>query len=177
MGSKKTLAHAVGVVALGISLGISWGPPQTGSAQNATQKIDKVIVLKSARVLQLLRGGEIVKTFKISLGKDPKGPKTQHGDGKTPEGNYVLDYRNARSQFHRSIHISYPSATDKERARKLGLSPGGDIFVHGLPNGLGWIGRAHLLRDWTDGCIAVTNAEIEEFWRLVPDGTPIEIKP
>jgi murein L,D-transpeptidase YafK len=90
---------------------------------------------------------------------------------------YFIDSRNARSRFHRSLHISYPNAADRERARKLGVSPGGDIFIHGLPNGYGFLGSAHRAHDWTDGCIAVTDQEIEEVWKLVDNGTPIEIRP
>jgi len=93
------------------------------------------------------------------------------------EGVYVIDSRNSQSQFHRSLHISYPNAEDKERARKLGASPGGDIFIHGLLNGYGFVGAVHRARDWTGGCIAVTDQEIEEIWRLVDNGTPVEIRP
>jgi murein L,D-transpeptidase YafK len=90
---------------------------------------------------------------------------------------YVIDSRKADSQFHRSLHISYPNAADRERARKLGVPPGGDIYIHGLPNGYGFIGAAHRARDWTDGCVAVTDREIEEIWSLVGNGTPVEIRP
>jgi murein L,D-transpeptidase YafK len=138
---------------------------------------DRVLVLKKERTLQLLSQGKVIKTYKVALGGDPVGPKTQQGDHKTPEGVYVLDSRSAHSQFHKSIHISYPNATDRAAARRKGVSPGGDVFVHGLPNGYGWVGAAHRARDWTDGCIAVTNEEIEEIWTAVPDGTPIEIRP
>jgi murein L,D-transpeptidase YafK len=144
---------------------------------SAALRADKVVVLKANRTLILSRNGSILKSYKIALGGNPLGPKTRQGDGRTPEGNYILDRRNAKSQFHRSIHISYPSAQDRARARNLGVNPGGDIFVHGLPNGYGAIGRLHLARDWTNGCIAVTNEEIDEIWKLVPDGTPIEIRP
>jgi murein L,D-transpeptidase YafK len=96
---------------------------------------------------------------------------------RTPEGLYRIDGRNAHSQFHKSLHISYPNARDRERAQKLGVKPGGDIMIHGLPNGQGSVGKAHLQSDWTWGCIAVTDEEIEEIWRLVPDGTVIEIRP
>lgn len=105
------------------------------------------------------------------------GAKTQQGDHKTPEGLYVLDSRNAHSQFYKSIHISYPNAHDRAAARAKGASPGGDVFVHGLPNGYRMVGAAHRLKDWTDGCIAVTDEEIDEIWAAVPDGTPIEIRP
>ncbi len=141
------------------------------------KRADKVLVVKHTRELQLLNGGRVFKTYKVALGGEPNGPKTQQGDHKTPEGSYVLDRRNARSQFHRALHISYPNAKDREQARKRGIAPGGDIMLHGLPNGYGAIGTAHRLKDWTDGCIAVTNEEIEEIWGLVPDGNPIEIRP
>jgi murein L,D-transpeptidase YafK len=104
-------------------------------------------------------------------------PKVQQGDHKTPEGTYILDRRNGKSRFYRSIHISYPAEKDRINAAKLGVSPGGDVFVHGLPNRFGWLGPNHLAMDWTDGCIAVTNEEMDEIWRAVPDDTPIEIKP
>jgi murein L,D-transpeptidase YafK len=138
---------------------------------------DRVIVLKKERTLQLLSQGKVIKTYNVSLGGDPMGAKTRQGDHKTPEGEYVLDSRNAHSQFYKSIHISYPSAHDRAAARKNGVSPGGDVFVHGLPNGYGWVGAGHRAKDWTDGCIAVTNQEIDEIWLAVADGTPIEIRP
>ena len=138
---------------------------------------DKVLVLKSARTLQLLDHGKVLKQYKVALGSKPVGKKDRQGDHKTPEGSYFLDRRNEHSQFYRSLHISYPNEEDRQSARQSGLTPGGDIMIHGLPNGFGWIGKHHRLRDWTDGCIAVTNDEMDEIWRAVPDGTPIEIKP
>ena len=148
-------------------------------AQSAGKSLhaDRVVVLKKERTLQLLSQGKIVKSYKVSLGGDPVGPKTRQGDHKTPEGVYVLDSRNAHSQFHKSIHISYPNARDRAAARAKGVSPGGDVFVHGLPNGYGWVGASHRVKDWTDGCIAVTDEEIEEIWKVVAEGTPIEIRP
>lgn len=143
----------------------------------STPHVDRVLVIKSERKLALLSHGQVIKTYKIALGGSPFGAKARQGDHKTPEGLYVLDRRNEHSQFYRSIHISYPSIEDRARARKLGVSPGGDVMLHGLPNGYGWIGAAHRSRDWTDGCIAVTNDEMDEIWRIVPDGTPIEIRP
>lgn len=140
-------------------------------------RADRVLVLKKERTLQLLRHGKVIKSYKIALGGNPVGPKTRQGDHKTPEGVYVLDFRNSHSQFYKAIHISYPSAVDRKEASKKGVSPGGDVFVHGLPNGYGAIGAAHRLKDWTDGCIAATNEEIDEIWQAVPDGTPIEIRP
>lgn len=138
---------------------------------------DRVVVLKKEHTLQLWNQGKIVKSYKVALGGDPVGPKTRQGDHKTPEGTYVLDSRNAHSQFYKSIHISYPSARDREVAHRNALAPGGDVFVHGLPNGYGWIGASHRLKDWTDGCIAVTNDEMDEIWQAVANGTPIEIRP
>ena len=140
-------------------------------------QVDWVVVQKASRTMTLYQNGKALKTYRISLGKNPVGPKNRAGDGKTPEGNYVLDYRNPHSRFHRSLHISYPSAQDASATQKAGDNPGGDIMVHGLKNGLGWMGRLHRLWDWTDGCIAVTDSEIEEIWRSVRDGTPIEIHP
>jgi murein L,D-transpeptidase YafK len=135
---------------------------------------DKVVVLKGERRLLLMKGDEVLKTYVVSLGGNPVGGKIRQGDSKTPEGTYVLDRHNAHSQYHKSIHISYPNAEDIARARKLGVSPGGDVFLHGLPNDFhGPSGLA----DWTEGCIAVTNQDIDEIWRMVADGTPIEIKP
>lgn len=136
---------------------------------------DKVVVLKSERKLLLMKGDAVLKTYSVSLGGNPVGPKVRQGDSKTPEGKYVLDRHNALSHYHRSIHISYPNAEDVARAKKLGVSPGGDVFVHGQPHDFS--GTSQELGDWTDGCIAVTNAEMDEIWRAAPDGTPIEIRP
>jgi murein L,D-transpeptidase YafK len=138
---------------------------------------DKVVVLKKERTLQLMSQGKVIKTYKVALGGDPVGAKMRQGDHKTPEGLYVLDSRNVHSQFYKSIHIAYPSAHDRASARQKGVSPGGDVFVHGLPKGYGWVGASHRAKDWTDGCIAVTNQEIDEIWLAVADGTPIEIRP
>jgi murein L,D-transpeptidase YafK len=142
----------------------------------AEQKADRIIVNKKARTMELMHAGHALKTYKIVLGSEPIGPKTRQGDHRTPEGDYVIDRRNAQSQFHRSLHISYPDAADRDHARKLGVSPGGDIFIHGLPNGYGFIGAAHRACDWTDGCVAVTDHEIEEIWKLADNGTPVEIR-
>ncbi len=140
-------------------------------------KADKVLVIKNKRVLMLLRDGEIFRTYKVALGKQPTGHKTRQGDRRTPEGKYVLDSRNPKSKYHLAIHISYPNESDILNARNRGVSPGGDIMIHGLPPGVGKSEEAYSFLDWTDGCIAVTNSEMEEIWQLVADGTPIEIKP
>ena len=138
---------------------------------------DRVVVFKKERRLLLMNRSQPLKEYRIALGAEPIGRKTQQGDHKTPEGIYVLDRRNGRSKFYRSIHISYPDRGDRDRARELGVPPGGDIFLHGLPNGFGWVGAAHRKKDWTDGCIAVTNREMDEIWNAVADGTTIEIRP
>jgi murein L,D-transpeptidase YafK len=140
-------------------------------------RADRVLVLKSERTLQLLSHGKVLKIYKVALGGQPVGAKTRQGDHRTPEGIYVLDHRNSRSQFYKSIHISYPNAADRERSAKAHVPTGGDVFLHGLPNGYGFVGKEHRLRDWTDGCVAATDEEIDEIWRAVPDGTPIEIRP
>lgn len=140
------------------------------------QKADRIVIVKSERTLTLRRGSKVLKTYKIAMGGDPVGPKEKAGDKKTPEGEYVIDSKNAKSRFHLALHISYPSATDRERARKLGVSPGGDVEIHGLESKYAWVGSLHRQLDWTAGCIAVTNPEIEEIYKLVPVGTPVEIR-
>ena len=140
-------------------------------------RADKIVVRKSARTLEMYRGAELLRTYSIALGRNPLGHKQQEGDGRTPEGRYVLDYRNPGSAFHKSLHVSYPSSADTAAAQSRGVSPGGMIMVHGIRNGMGFIGRLHRLFDWTDGCIALTDREIEEIWRTVDDGTPILIEP
>lgn len=145
----------------------------------ASPYVDRVLVKKGERRLELLKDGEVHRAYRISLGDQPRGHKIQEGDERTPEGNYLLDWRNPNSSFHKSIHISYPNELDRNVARSLGVSPGGMIMIHGLPN---WLSSPRLAaeyrrQDWTDGCIAVGNAEMDEIWRLVRDGTPITILP
>ena len=125
----------------------------------------------------LFSGETVIKTYAVAIGRGGYSPKQRAGDHRSPEGLYQIDRRKKDSSFHRALHISYPNETDRERARKLGASPGGDIMIHGIPNGWGWIGPNHRATDWTDGCVAVTDDEIEEIWSLVPDGTPVEIRP
>ena len=144
---------------------------------SAVARADKVLVIKNKRLLLLLKDGEIFRTYKVSLGRQPSGHKTMQGDRKTPEGKYVLDSRNAKSKYHLALHISYPNASDILSAQKRGVPPGGDIMIHGLPPAYSRLGEELSFLDWTDGCIAVTNTEMEEIWQLVADGTPIEIRP
>ena len=138
---------------------------------------DKILIMKKERRLALLSMGKVLKTYKIALGGNPNGPKERQGDNKTPEGTYVIDSRNKDSRYHLSLHISYPNEKDKKRARELGVSSGGDIMIHGIKNGFSWMGDLHAERDWTKGCIAVTDEEIEEIDKLVPNGTIVEIRP
>jgi L,D-peptidoglycan transpeptidase YkuD (ErfK/YbiS/YcfS/YnhG family) len=142
-----------------------------------TGMVDKILIEKKARRLMLISKGEVIKTYKIALGGDPIGPKEREGDNKTPEGTYLIDSRNKDSHYHRSLHISYPNERDKKRARELGVSPGGNIMIHGIKKGFSWVGDAHAEVDWTKGCIAVTDEEIEEIHRLAQNGTIVEIGP
>ena len=139
--------------------------------------VDRIRIEKSARRLMLISQGEVLKSYNIALGGNPIGPKERQGDNKTPEGSYVIDGRNRYSRFHLSLHISYPNERDKKRAKELGVSPGGDIMIHGIKNGFSWVGDAHTGVDWTKGCIAVTDEEIEEINKLAPNGTIVEIQP
>jgi len=139
--------------------------------------IDRILIEKNARRLMVISQGEVLKSYNIALGGNPVGPKERQGDNKTPEGTYVIDGRNKDSRFHLSLHISYPNERDKNRAKELGVSPGGDIMIHGIKNGSPWVGEAHAEVDWTKGCIAVTDEEIEEISRLAPNGTIVEIRP
>ena len=141
----------------------------------ASERADFVEVDKSDREMRLLRDGAVIRRYPISLGFAPDGDKEREGDGKTPEGRYVIDYRNPQSSFHLSLHISYPNARDRAEAAANGDDPGGEIFIHGGPRGIPdmlWRGR-----DWTLGCISVTDVEMTEIWSLVPNGTVIDIKP
>jgi murein L,D-transpeptidase YafK len=144
--------------------------------QTSPQKADSILILKKDHRMELIAGGKVICTYKVALGQGGLAPKVREGDGRTPEGHYIIDKKYV-SQYHKALHISYPNAEDRKRAAKLGVSPGGSILIHGLPNGKGYIGAAHRLYDWTLGCIAVTDEEIDEIWELVPVGTPVEIRP
>ncbi len=155
------------------------GCTTVSSQKKEPLRADRVVVDKSERRLRLLYRGKVVREYPIALGDAPIGHKVQEGDERTPEGHYVLDWRNPNSRFYKSIHISYPNAQDRARAKALGVNPGGMIMIHGRPN---YIHSKRVLaeydrRDWTDGCIAVNNEQMDEIWNAVPDGTPIDIFP
>ena len=150
--------------------------PRATSLPRATS-VDLIIVDKSERTLQVFRNGRRLKTYRVALGRNPEGAKTEEGDGRTPEGRYRIESRNAWSAYHLSLRVSYPTPAQRRAAKRRGVSPGGDIMIHGLPNGFDALDAARLPDDWTAGCIAVTNDEIEELWRMVPVGTAIEIRP
>src|SRR6202023_3591888 len=139
--------------------------------------IDRILVEKSARRLSVFAGGKKLKSYRVALGRNPIGAKQEEGDMKTPEGVYTVDSRNPQSDYHLGLHVSYPSDEDKARASESGVNAGFDIMIHGIRNGGGWIGAFHRLHDWTAGCIALTDEEIEELYRVTPDWTPIEIRP
>jgi lipoprotein-anchoring transpeptidase ErfK/SrfK len=138
---------------------------------------DSIVVYKRERTLRLFYHGVPVKSYFIALGTKPVGDKERAGDQRTPEGLFSVDAHNPASKYHLALHISYPDATHRARAASLGLDPGGDIMIHGLPDKYSSIGKDHRQDDWTNGCVALTNQEIEEIWHAVPDGTPVQIKP
>lgn len=140
-------------------------------------KADRILVLKGKRELLLSRGDATLKSYPIALGSHPKGPKRQQGDGKTPEGVYVIDGRLSHSAYHLALHISYPSAADRTHAHAARVPPGSGIWIHGMPARFGRTDPVRFFRDWTNGCISVGNIAIEEIWRAVDDETPIEIRP
>ena len=148
-----------------------WNPLPPGTT------IDQIRVEKSVRKLTVFRSGKELKSYRVALGRNPVGAKQEEGDMKTPEGIYKIDSRNPQSDYHLALHVSYPSDEDTARAAERGVNAGFDIMIHGIRNGGGWIGAFHRTHDWTAGCIALTDEEIEELWRVTPDGTPIEIRP
>lgn len=141
------------------------------------QKADAILILKKDHLMELLSRGKVIRTYKVALGQGGLAPKRREGDARTPEGHYVIDAKYEHSKYHKALHVSYPDAEDRRRAAKLGVSPGGAIMIHGLPNGKGWVGSRHRLFDWTLGCIAVTDEEIDEIWTRVSVGTSVEIRP
>jgi murein L,D-transpeptidase YafK len=172
---QRAIRSMIGLILSALIMGLCFA--QGFAAPTSQPQADKILILKSAHTITLLNGEKVLKTYKIALGTAPVGAKHIEGDHKTPEGNYTIDAKNPQSQFHLSLHISYPSAADRERAARMGTRPGGAIMIHGLAKQFAYLGPLHHQVDWTDGCVAVTNAEIEEIWKLVPMGTRVEIRP
>ena len=143
----------------------------------AAEKADRVVVEKSRHQLSLYRRGKQLATYHVVFGPNPVGHKEQEGDGRTPEGQYVLDLKKADSAFYKAIRVSYPNARDRANARKRGVPPGGDIMIHGQKNGFGWAAAVAQQSNWTLGCIALTNEDMDAVWAAVDAGTPIEIRP
>src|SRR5262245_4314799 len=157
MRMRRIMLAAGAVIAAGALAVVAWDFLQFGrkapALAPAAERADLIVVDKSARRLTLLRDGHVLKAYEVALGSAPRGHKQQEGDGRTPEGAYAIDFKNARSRFHLALRISYPNAADRAAAQRRGVPPGGDIMIHGLPNGLSWLAGLHLWRDWTDGCI------------------------
>jgi murein L,D-transpeptidase YafK len=178
---QRAICSMIGLIFLALIMGhyfaVQGFAIQVFAATTNQPQADRIIILKSAHTMTLLSGNKVLKTYKVALGTVPAGPKRVEGDHKTPEGSYTIDAKNAQSQFHLSLHISYPSALDRQNAVKLGARPGGAIMIHGLAKQFAYLGALHRQVDWTDGCVAVTNAEIEEIWKLVPVGARVEIRP
>jgi murein L,D-transpeptidase YafK len=152
-------------------------PLASAMSRPKTYSADSMVLDKSERRLTMYHRGELVKEYEVALGKEPVGQKFYRGDGRTPEGLYYIEGRNPQSKYHLALRISYPSDADRKRAARLGNTAGGDIMIHGLPPAFATVGALHRQQDWTLGCVAVTNEEIEEIWRSVPNGAWIQIKP
>jgi murein L,D-transpeptidase YafK len=167
-------AHAEGNPAIPQGVG---NPAPPSWEQYATPKADKIVVYKGLRKMELRRGTDVLRTYHVALGRRPFGQKMEAGDGRTPEGRYFIDGRKLASDYHLALHISYPDDNDIRRATSLGVKPGGAIMIHGQPSYLTPAERLRLNKDWTAGCIALTNAEIDEVWRLVDDGVEVDILP
>ena len=174
---KRLLTLLLLIAVLGLALAVIWlrplaPPPPLPPIQGS---IDLIVIDKSARRMQLFQNGQPLRTYRIALGFTPSGDKVAQSDGHTPEGRFTIDRRNADSAYHLSLGLDYPQAEDRARAAAAGYNPGGDIFIHGQPNALpdGFIVKG----DWTAGCIALTNAEMQQIWQVTPIGTAVEIRP
>lgn len=174
----RLLAYLALVAVLGLLTASLFIPPEQVNIPPPpamSGKVDRIVIEKAARRMQLIQGGQPVRSYRIALGFSPEGDKDRQGDGRTPEGEFTVDRRNDQSAFHLSLGLDYPRPEDRDRAAAGGYSPGGDIFIHGQPNG---IADGFKLRgDWTAGCIALTNVEMREVWAVTPIGTKVEIRP
>jgi murein L,D-transpeptidase YafK len=174
---RRLLSAGAALASVPVGMATALAPWAARATPAAAEKADRIIVVKSERRLYLTRDGRMLKSYRVALGSQPKGTKIYQGDGRTPEGVYRVSAFNPGSRFHRSIRVSYPNEQDVARARALGLAAGGDIMIHGLAPERRGYGPEHWRFNWTNGCIAVTNQEIEEIWHRVEIGTPIEIRP
>ena len=168
---KKSFKYILLLIVFGLIVFYIWPEKKL----NPSKSIDRILVIKHKRKLIVFSNGEELKAYKISLGKKPFGKKEFEGDNKTPEGIYYINDKNPNSKYHLNLGISFPNESDKKHAEKYNRKPGGLIKIHGLREGFGFIGKFHRIFDWTLGCIAVTNKEIEELYQNVPIGTEIEI--
>lgn len=177
-GTRSLFRLLLLIVALGIGalalMQAPVGPPPVKDVPPLVGQIDRILVEKAARRLTVFQDGKAVRHYRIALGFAPEGDKVHQGDGRTPEGTFRINRRNGQSRFHLSLGLDYPQADDVKRARAGGYDPGGDIMIHGQPNSLA--GKPTLRRDWTAGCIALSDAEVEELWRVTPVGTLVEIR-
>lgn len=174
----RLLAYLALMAVLGLMAASVLMPPErvpTPPPPPLIGQIDRIVIEKAARRMQLFQDGKPVRTYRIALGFTPDGDKERQGDGKTPEGEFTIDRRNDQSAFHLSLGLDYPQQSHRQRAAAAGVDPGGDIFIHGQPNALP--DGFKLKGDWTAGCIALTNAEMREVWAVTPIGTKVEIRP
>jgi murein L,D-transpeptidase YafK len=167
---------AIALTVCAIAAALLWMNRKTGHPAASAVFADYILVEKSARRLTLFANDRVLKTYSVALGGNAVGHKQQEGDQRTPEGIYTIDWRNPESDYHLSLHISYPEERDCVSAAQRGVPPGCDIMIHGRPNGHGTTDLRDVTGDWTAGCIAVTDPEMEEIWAMVPDGTTIEIR-
>jgi murein L,D-transpeptidase YafK len=169
MKSKSIRALLLPIAALALAAG--------GVAADTAQAPDRIVVIKSERKLMLMNGDTVLRSMNVALGLMPRGPKREEGDFRTPEGRYFIEAKNPDSDFFLSLKVSYPNAADRETARRLGVDPGGQIMIHGLPNDPKFDEASYKELDWTDGCIAVSNSDMVDLWRLITVSMPIEILP
>lgn len=161
-----------------VTIGVPPRHANTAYAANpSVPPVQLVAVYKSRNIMQLLAGNKVVRSYRVALGRNPLGPKQKAGDCRTPEGTYIIDRHKKESGYYKSLHFSYPNSRDLDAAKNSGYAPGGNLMIHGLPKGYEDLAEIHYRKNWTKGCIAVNNDQMDEIWRLVPDGTPIIIKP
>jgi murein L,D-transpeptidase YafK len=177
--SRRTILFAalVGIAGLWLGPGAAAQPLKSGAAPPGVLKADQIVIYKARRTLDLMRGGKVIESFHIMLGEQPVGAKLKNGDGRTPEGFYIIDGRNPSSAYHLSLHISYPNEIDRLTSEDAGVKAGGAIYIHGMPPEFGHTDPIGYFKDWTDGCVAVGNKAIEKIWAAVDVGTEVVIRP